>query len=60
MKSILTEYQRTYRSEVAPCGRHVETGIFDSVLSTFFISKIQKHPDPKAPLHMYNSAGQSL
>ena len=36
-KTIFPEFQRKYLKCADPCGQHVEIGIFDSVISTFFI-----------------------
>ncbi len=37
VKTIFPEFQRKYLKCADPCGQHVEIGIFDSVISTFFL-----------------------
>lgn len=37
------EFQRKYLKCADPCGQHVEIGIFDSVISTFFIVRILRN-----------------
>ena len=42
-KTIFPEFQRKYLKCADPCGQHVEIGIFDSVISTFFIVRILRN-----------------